>query len=207
MMGGLQRSPFQALVALPQWSLSLLRKSRDRSTKQARREILLKKKTPAKSSLKGKRILIVDDDRGVLELLEAELRNACPDCWLDTAATYGEATTLMDSWTYDLVVLDIAGAHGFDVLMQAVHRPYPVPTVMLNAEALPPDSLKRVLALGGGPCLPRDRDRLRQIVPFLEDVMKSKHEPAWRGMLHPVRRRASFPFRPTEGRYSGVADR
>jgi len=48
MMGGLQRSPFQALVALPQWSLSLLRKSRDRfdaaTTKQARREILLKKK-------------------------------------------------------------------------------------------------------------------------------------------------------------------
>lgn len=205
----LERALFQTLVTLAQYSLSLLRKSRDRfdaaTANQVRRDILLEKKTPAKLSLKGKRILMVDEEASVLGLLETEVRNAYPDCWLDTAATYKEATTLMDSWTYDLVVLDITGAHGFDVLMQAVHRPYPVPAVMLNAEALPADSLKRALALGGGPCLPRER--LRQIVSFLEGVMKLKHEPVWRRMLHPAHRRVSLPVRLTEGRYSGAAAR
>jgi len=163
------------------------------------------KNTLAKSSLKGKRILMVDEEPGVLELLGAELRTTCPDCWLDTAATYKEALALVDSWTYDLVVLDIAGAHGVDLLVQAVHRPYPIPTVMLNAEELPPEALKRAVALGGGPCLPRER--LTQIVPFLEDVMKLKREPAWRRIPHPVHRRANFPLHLTEGRYSGAGAR
>ena len=209
LFGAAQRVVFLAMVTFSHWFTSLPRRSWDffkaATTKQARRDIFLEKQNLAKLSLKGKRILMVDDDPGILEILQTELRNAYPNCWLDTAATYKEAATLMDSWTYDLVVLDITGAHGFDVLMQAVHRPYPVPAVMLNAEALPADSLKRALALGGGPCLPQER--LRQIVSFLEGVMKLKHEPVWRRMLHPAHRRVSFPSRLTEARYSGAAAR
>lgn len=70
---------------------------------------------------------MVHDEPGVLEMLEAEIRNAYPDCRVQKAATYGEATTLMGSWTYELAILDIMGVRGFDVLMQAVNRPIPFP--------------------------------------------------------------------------------
>jgi CheY-like chemotaxis protein len=169
------------------------------------RKTSLEQRVLGNSALHGKSILMVDDKPGVLEMLEAEIRRACPSCRLQKAATYGEATMLIASWTYDLLVFDITGVRGFDMLTQAVDRPYPIPAVMLNAEALPPALLDKALALGGLPCLPGER--LRQIVPFLDDVMKFKHETAWGRLLHPVRRRVSLAFRFTEGRYSEVAAR
>ena len=165
----------------------------------ARREAFLEHKAMANSSLKS--ILIIDEEPAVLEFLSAELRHAYPDLRLQTARTYREATTLLCSWTYDLVIFDITGARGLDLLTQTRDRPYPIPAVTFNTEALPPAALERALALGAFLC------PSREIGPFLDGIMKGKQEAVWRRMLHPVRRRVRFPVGFTHGGYSGVATR
>ncbi|MGD0235438.1 MAG: response regulator [Syntrophorhabdales bacterium] len=174
------------------------------TSQQAARRRTFEKKAVAKASLNGKSILMVHDEPGVLKMLAEEIRNAYPGCRLQKAITYGEATTLMGSWTYDLVILDIMGDRGFDVLMQAVNRPYPVPSVMLNAHALSPESLKKAIALGVYAYLPQGHPG---IVPFLADVMTFEYEAAWRCLLQQVRRRVSLLFRFTEGGNFRVATR
>lgn len=179
-------------------ALHLFRRTEDFSSavtaKQARPQAartrkFQEKEAGAESSLNGKSILIVHDDPGVLGVIEQEIRNAHADCGLQKAATYGEATTLMDSWTYELVILDIMGGRGFDLLMQAVTRPCPIPAVMLNAHALSPEALKKAMALGGYAYLPKERPG---IVSFLDDVMAYEPEAAWRLLLQQIRRGAKY---------------
>jgi hypothetical protein len=44
------------------------------------------------SILNGKSILAVDDGPDVLEVLEEEIREACPRCTFDKATTFEDAT-------------------------------------------------------------------------------------------------------------------
>jgi CheY-like chemotaxis protein len=119
------------------------------------------------SILRGKRILAVDDEPDILDVLKEEILAAAPDCILETAASYEEASQQLISWTYDLVILDIMGVRGFDLLKLAVSRPYPIPVVMLTAHALSPESLKESIEMGARAYLPKER--LGAVVPFLED--------------------------------------
>ena len=125
----------------------------------------------ARSVLDGKRILAVDDEPDVLEVLKEEITAAAPACRFETATTFEQATGLLSSWSYDLLILDIMGVRGFDLLQNAVVRPYPIPTVMLTAHAFSPDALKKSIELGARAYLPKER--LGAIVPFLEDVLMS----------------------------------
>jgi len=75
------------------------------------------------SVLDGKRILAVDDEPDVLAVLEEEILSACRNCIFDKATTYEQANQLIRSWTYELIILDIMGVRGFDLLELAVaHR-------------------------------------------------------------------------------------
>jgi hypothetical protein len=71
-----------------------------------------------KSMLNGKRVLLVDDEPDVLDVLKEEISAAAPRCVIDTAQSYRDATALLASWTYDLAILDIMGVVPFleDVL-------------------------------------------------------------------------------------------
>ena len=129
----------------------------------------------AESILKGKTILAVDDEPDVLKVLEEEIKEACPDCFLNKATTYQEATERMASWTYDLVILDIMGVRGFDLLKNAVVRNFPV--VMLTAHALTPEALRQSIELGARAYLPKEK--MGGIVPFLEDVLRYENLPGW----------------------------
>jgi len=133
------------------------------------------------SILNGKAILAVDDEPDVLDVLEEEILAACPKCDFTKATSYEKAIELMASFTYDLVILDIMGVRGFDLLKRAVDRPYPFPVVMLTAHALSPETLKRSIEMGARAYLPKDK--LGQIIPFLEDVMKYEYGPGWRRLL------------------------
>lgn len=133
------------------------------------------------SILDGKTILAVDDEPDILEVLKEEILAAAPTCKLDTATTYDKASELLASWTYDLVILDIMGVRGFDLLKMATSRPYPIPSVMLTAHALSPDSFKQSIELGARAYLPKDR--LGSIVPFLEDVLTYEYGHTWRRVL------------------------
>jgi CheY-like chemotaxis protein len=132
-----------------------------------------------KSILNGKMILAVDDEPDVLGVLEEEILAACPNCTLDKATAYKEASERMASWTYELVILDIMGVRGFDLLKLADGHNFPV--VMLTAHALNPEALKRSIEMGARAYLPKEK--LGEIVPFLEDVLKYENLTGWSRLL------------------------
>jgi CheY-like chemotaxis protein len=136
------------------------------------------------SVLNQKRILIVDDEPDVLNILEEEIKGAAPEAIVDRAMTYRDAQTLLVSWTYNLAILDIMGVRGFDLLESAVARPIPVPVVMLTAKALAPEALKESITKGARAYLPKEY--LGAVVPFLEDVLMNEYGPVWRRVLKQV---------------------
>ena len=131
------------------------------------------------SILDGKRILAVDDEADVLDLLEEEVLQACPDCTIDKARTFDEASQRLVSFTYDLVILDIMGVRGLDLLERAVQHKFPV--AMLTAHALTPEALKQSMEMGARAYLPKEK--LGEIVPFLEDVLTHEYLPGWKRLL------------------------
>jgi CheY-like chemotaxis protein len=131
------------------------------------------------SILNGKSILAVDDEPDVLNILQEEIKEACPDSRFDKASTYEEAVARMISLTYDVVILDIMGVRGFDLLELAVSRNFPV--AMLTAHALTPEALKRSFEMGARAYLPKEK--LGEIVPFLEDLLKYEYLPGWKRLL------------------------
>ena len=94
----------------------------------------------AEKYLKGKRILIVDDEEDILETLSELLIG----CRLDRATRFEDARALLENRYYDIVVLDIMGVNGHDLLEPAVKRGFP--TVMLTAHALTEEDLQKIIS-------------------------------------------------------------
>ena len=129
----------------------------------------------SESLLKDKAILIVDDEPDVLETLEEELGGAR----VDKAQDYDTALQLLVSYTYDIVILDIMGVNGFELLKQSVSRGFP--TVMLTAHALTPESLKKSIKLGAVSFLPKDK--MSEMKGYLEDVVLGGGKPVWQKLF------------------------
>jgi len=144
----------------------------------------------AKSILKGKDLLAVDDESDILEILDEELAEY--EVILDTASSYDEAERKLSSFTYDLAVLDIMGVRGFDLLKLAVSRK--VPVVMLTAHAIGPEALKTSIELGARAYLPKDQ--LPNVASFLEDVLGLSYQLAWRKSLDRLTGRFGKSFGP-----------
>ena len=135
------------------------------------------------SMLSGKRILAVDDEREVLAVLREEVLMTCPDCKVDEATSYETAADLLRSQNYDIVVLDIMGVRGFDLLELAVRRNFKV--AMLTAHALSSDALKRAFDMKARAYLPKEK--LGEVVPFLEDILKYEYLPGWKRLLEKLK--------------------
>jgi len=131
------------------------------------------------SILNGKRILAVDDEPDILAVLEAEVLDAAPNCLFEKATTYEEATKKLESQTYDVVILDIMGVRGFDLLDLAVRKKNHV--AMLTAHAFTPEALKRSFEMKARAYLPKEK--LGEIVPFLEDVLRYEYLPGWNRLM------------------------
>jgi DNA-binding response OmpR family regulator len=130
----------------------------------------------AESVLDRKRILAVDDEPDVLNILEEEIRIAAPKCKFEKASTYEEAVKKLESQNYDAVILDIMGVRGFDLLDLAVKRNLRV--AMLTAHSFNPESLKRSIDMKARAYLPKEK--LGEIVPFLEDILEeTDHLSGW----------------------------
>jgi len=135
------------------------------------------------SILNGKRILAVDDEPDVLTVLEEEILGAAPKCKFEKAMTYEEAAKKLESPAYDIVILDIMGVRGFDLLDLAVRKNLKV--VMLTAHALSPEALKRSFEMKARAYLPKEK--LGEVVPFLEDVLKYEYLPGWKRVLEKLK--------------------
>jgi len=136
-----------------------------------------------KSILNGKRILTVDDEPDVLKILEEEILATCPNCKLDQATTYETAVKMLESTNYDVVILDIMGVRGFDLLDLAVKKKLRV--AMLTAHALSPEALKKSVELGARAYLPKEK--LGEIVSFLEDVLAYEYVPGWKRLYEKLK--------------------
>jgi DNA-binding NarL/FixJ family response regulator len=123
------------------------------------------------SPLKDKVILAVDDEPDVLETVEEELDM----CILHKAQDYDTALQYLLSYTYDVVILDIMGVNGFELLKTAVARDFPA--VMLTAHAVTPEALKKSIKLGALSFLPKER--ITDLKEFLEDVVLGTGKPLW----------------------------
>ena len=130
------------------------------------------------SILNDKRLLAVDDEPDVLETLEEQLEEF-EGLIFDKATDYEEGYHLLRSWTYDLVILDIMGVRGFDLLNGAVHLGFP--TIMLTAHALSVEALKKSIEMGARAYIPKEK--MSEIVPFLEDVLTLEHRSSWQRLF------------------------
>jgi DNA-binding NtrC family response regulator len=125
----------------------------------------------AASLLKDKVILVVDDEVDVLDTVEEVL-----DMGLVTKANdYETARQYLLSYTYDIVILDIMGINGFELLKISVKRGFP--TVMLTAYALTPEALEKSIKLGAVSFLPKEK--MMELEDFLEDVVLKSGQPVW----------------------------
>lgn len=133
----------------------------------------------AESILNDKRLLVVDDEPDVLESFEELVLADAPRCRIDRAGHYEDAAALLEANVYDLVVLDIMGVRGFDLLEVAVRRHFRV--AMLTAHALTPEALKRSYDMKAYAFLPKEK--LADIVPFLEDALTYDYATGWKRLL------------------------
>jgi CheY-like chemotaxis protein len=127
-----------------------------------------------KSHLAGKRILAVDDEADILETIEDILDMA----EVDRARDYESASAKIRTGRYDLAILDIMGVNGLVLLDETVSRG--IPTVMLTAHAVNPDTLLASIRKGAIAYLPKET--LAELDRLLEDLLAAKAagKPPWK---------------------------
>jgi CheY-like chemotaxis protein len=133
--------------------------------------------------LSAKSILGVADEPDVLAILEKQILKACSTCRFEKATNYRQATERMILLTFDLVVLDNIVAQRFDLLELAVSRNFPV--IMLTTHALGAETLNPSFEMGVRAYLPKEK--LGEVVPLLEDVLRHEYLPFWRRIFVPLR--------------------
>jgi CheY-like chemotaxis protein len=127
------------------------------------------------SPLKDKLILVVDDEPDILETVEEQLEM----CLVHKATDYNTALQHILSYTYDLIILDIMGVNGFELLKKAVSRGFPA--VMFTAHALSPESLKKSMKLGAVSFLPKEK--IAELSSYIEDVVLGGGKPVWQKLF------------------------
>ena len=118
--------------------------------------------------LRGKRVLIVDDEQDILDLL-VQLLSAC---MVDSASSFEEAKRLLETENYDISVLDIMGVRGFELLEIANKRG--IPALMLTAHALSEESLRKSAEDGASYYVPKDE--IGKIDVFVADVIEAREK-------------------------------
>lgn len=131
----------------------------------------------AQNLLDGKRILVVDDEPDVLETLEDLL----PICDVIKASSFDEAKGLLETQNFELVILDIMGVGGYDLLEISNKRN--LTAVMLTAHALTPENIVKSYKKGSAYFLPKEE--MTDIADFLNEILaaKAKGKSTWDNWL------------------------
>lgn len=121
-----------------------------------------------KKLLRGKRVLVVDDEQDILQLVSELLEM----CQIDTASTYEQAKGLLENNPYHIAILDIMGVRGYDLLEIAKKRN--IPALMLTAHALTKEDLKKSAERGASFYAPKDE--INKIDVFVADVLEAQEK-------------------------------
>jgi DNA-binding response OmpR family regulator len=126
------------------------------------------------SYINGKHILAVDDEEDVLETIQDILEGADVDC----AKNYETASQKIRDNVYDLAILDIMGVDGLQLLDETVAKG--IPTVMLTAHAINPETLMTSIRKGAISYLPKET--LSELDSVLNELLNagSHGQPPWR---------------------------
>jgi len=118
-----------------------------------------------KSYFEGKKILAVDDEKDILEMIEEELEMAD----VDTALDYQTASEKIRQNQYDLAILDIMGVDGLTLLEKAVEKK--IPAIMLTAHAMNYETLMHSIRKGSICFLPKEK--LGELVRLLDMLLSA----------------------------------
>jgi len=125
----------------------------------------------SRDGLKDKQVLVVDDEPDILEIV-AELLDTSQ---VHTAVDYDAALQSLKNETYDIVVLDIMGVNGLELLKVSVERGFPA--VMLTAHALTSDILAQSTDLGAAGFIPKEK--ITKLKEILEIALLEGSRAAW----------------------------
>jgi DNA-binding response OmpR family regulator len=131
----------------------------------------------AGSHLKGKRVLAVDDEEDILDTIADIL----DECRIDRAKDYAAASRKIRENTYDVAILDIMGVDGLKLLEETVEKG--IPTVMLTAHAISPQTLVESIRKGAVSYLPKET--LAELDTLLELVLGAleRGEAPWKHLF------------------------
>lgn len=129
----------------------------------------------SENPLKDKVVLLVDDEPDILETVAEELEM----CLIHKAKNFEAARQYLHSYTYDMVVLDIMGVNGFELLKMSVAKGFP--TIMLTAHALTPEALKKSIKMGAVSFVPKEK--ISELKPFLEEMLESGVKTGWQRLF------------------------
>ncbi len=128
--------------------------------------------------LTGRKILAVDDEPDVLEIISEQLDEAD----LISASTFETAKDLIKKGNLDLVILDIMGVRGFELLEYS--RKHKIPAVMLTAHALSPENFQKSIDKGAVSFLPKDElYNLHELIEEIFDCLDSG-QTHWTKLIH-----------------------
>ncbi len=118
------------------------------------------------SMIEGIKVLVVDDEPDILEVLE-ELLDMCH---VTAASTFEKAKNLLETQAFDIAILDIMGVDGYSLLEIANKKN--IPAVMLTAHAFSADNLVKTIKEGAYAYVPKEE--ISRIAEFLSDALNAK---------------------------------
>jgi len=118
--------------------------------------------------IKGKKILIVDDELDVLNTLEEML----PMCSVTKASTFEQAKEQLETENFDIAILDIMGVDGYTLLEHAIKKN--VIALMITAHALSPEHTVTSFRKGAAFFVPKEE--MGKIEIFINDVLEAKEK-------------------------------
>ena len=123
--------------------------------------------------LEGKKILVVDDEPDILDTV-AELLTMCR---VTKAQDFDSAKELLEKEPFDMVILDIMGVRGYDLLEVATARN--MTTVMLTANAMSPKNVEKSQKKGAAFFIPKEK--ISDITLYLNDILDAleKGQSTW----------------------------
>ncbi|MBW2096222.1 MAG: response regulator [Deltaproteobacteria bacterium] len=118
--------------------------------------------------LEGKKILVVDDEPDILDTVK-ELLSMCR---VTKALDFESAKDLLERESFDIVILDIMGVRGYDLLEVATARE--ITAVMLTANAMSPENVEKSQKEGAAFFVPKEK--VSDIAVYLNDILDAQEK-------------------------------